>query len=105
MREGVDYYIENGKYVFTENYLRARGKCCKSGCRHCPWGFNMYKFNIGDDVTILPLGKNGKILDRMKKTIYKVAVPDLDTFLFYDEAQLDVIKKKEMNNPADVYFI
>jgi hypothetical protein len=37
--EGVDYYIENGLYVFTAEYLRKRGYCCESGCRHCPYGF------------------------------------------------------------------
>ncbi len=33
----VDYYIENGLYVFTETYHRARGYCCGSRCRHCPY--------------------------------------------------------------------
>jgi hypothetical protein len=37
--EGVDYYVENGRWVFTEKYLRDRGYCCESGCRHCPYGF------------------------------------------------------------------
>lgn len=37
--ENVDYYIENGLYVFTEKYHKERGHCCKSGCRHCPYGF------------------------------------------------------------------
>ncbi|HEX7960277.1 MAG TPA: DUF5522 domain-containing protein [Terriglobales bacterium] len=37
--EGVDYYIENGLWVFTAEYLKKRGYCCKSGCRHCPYGF------------------------------------------------------------------
>ncbi len=36
--EGVDFYIENGLYVFTEKYLLKRGYCCKNGCRHCPYG-------------------------------------------------------------------
>lgn len=39
LEENVDYYIENGKYVFTEKFLKERGYCCKSGCRHCPYGF------------------------------------------------------------------
>ena len=39
LREGIDYYVENGLYVFTEEYLRRRGYCCESGCRHCPYGF------------------------------------------------------------------
>ena len=37
--EGIDYYIENGFMVFTARYLRNRGYCCESGCRHCPYGF------------------------------------------------------------------
>jgi hypothetical protein len=37
--EGVDYYVENGLFVFTAEYLRERGYCCTSGCRHCPYGF------------------------------------------------------------------
>lgn len=34
-----DFYVENGLYVFTEAYHLKRGKCCKSGCRHCPYKF------------------------------------------------------------------
>ena len=35
--EGEDYYVENGLYVFTASYLKRRGHCCDSGCRHCPY--------------------------------------------------------------------
>jgi len=36
-----DYYLsEEGFIVFTEIYLLKRGYCCKSGCRHCPYGFD-----------------------------------------------------------------
>ncbi|MDX2135107.1 MAG: DUF5522 domain-containing protein [Saprospiraceae bacterium] len=34
-----DYYVENGFIVFTKSFLRRRGYCCKSGCRHCPYGY------------------------------------------------------------------
>lgn len=34
-----DYYWENGLMVFTAAYHLKRGHCCKSGCRHCPYGF------------------------------------------------------------------
>lgn len=37
LKKGIDYYIENGLYVFTEHYLKERGYCCGSGCRHCPY--------------------------------------------------------------------
>ena len=26
-----------GYFVFTAVYLAARGSCCESGCRHCPY--------------------------------------------------------------------
>ncbi|MFN4084101.1 MAG: DUF5522 domain-containing protein [Bacteroidia bacterium] len=35
----VHYYFENGFMVFTEAYHLQRGYCCKSCCRHCPYGF------------------------------------------------------------------
>jgi hypothetical protein len=31
------FYMENGLIVFTEAYHLARGFCCNSGCRHCPF--------------------------------------------------------------------
>ena len=37
--EGIDYYMEDGLLVFKAQYLRDRGYCCTSGCRHCPYGF------------------------------------------------------------------
>jgi hypothetical protein len=41
LKEGEDYYVDpkNGLVVFTEKYHLKRGYCCKSGCRHCPYGF------------------------------------------------------------------
>ncbi len=36
--EGTDFYREGPFVVFTAKYLRERGTCCESGCRHCPWG-------------------------------------------------------------------
>lgn len=40
--EGEDYYVDElGRYVFTSEYLLKRGYCCESGCRHCPYGFNL----------------------------------------------------------------
>jgi len=36
-----DYYLsEEGFIVFTEKYHLKRGYCCKSGCKHCPYGYN-----------------------------------------------------------------
>ncbi|KAF2519861.1 hypothetical protein E0W68_01120 [Flavobacterium salilacus subsp. salilacus] len=39
--EGEDYYLTpEGYKVFTEKYHLQRGYCCKSGCRHCPYGYD-----------------------------------------------------------------
>lgn len=38
-REGDDFYYEGPYRVWTAGYLRRRGFCCQSGCRHCPYGF------------------------------------------------------------------
>lgn len=35
--EGLDYYLENGKWVFTEWFHLKRGHCCGNRCRHCPF--------------------------------------------------------------------
>jgi len=39
MRQGEDGYTdpETGLFVFTAAYLAARGTCCESDCRHCPY--------------------------------------------------------------------
>lgn len=37
--EGIDYYVENGNYVFKAWFHLKRGVCCTNGCRHCPYGF------------------------------------------------------------------
>lgn len=40
LEEG-DYYLSaEGYRVFTAQYLLKRGYCCKSGCRHCPYGYD-----------------------------------------------------------------
>ncbi len=49
--EKGDYYInELGFRVFTKQYHIKRGYCCKSDCKHCPYGYdkktdNFKKFN------------------------------------------------------------
>lgn len=38
-QEDEDFYWDGPYMVFTEKFLRERGFCCQSGCRHCPYGF------------------------------------------------------------------
>jgi len=36
-----DYYLSPESYIiFTESYHLKRGYCCKSGCKHCPYGYD-----------------------------------------------------------------
>lgn len=39
--EGVDFYKEDQKVVFTSVYHLKRGYCCHSKCRHCPYGLGV----------------------------------------------------------------
>ena len=46
---GVDYYLSpEGYVVFTEAYHLKRGYCCKSGCKHCPYGFDVKTASRGE---------------------------------------------------------
>lgn len=38
MMQADEFYWEGGYMVFTERFHLRRGKCCGSGCRHCPYG-------------------------------------------------------------------
>ncbi|SKC40165.1 DUF5522 domain-containing protein [Ohtaekwangia koreensis] len=42
-KDSIYHYMENGLIVFTEAFHLKRGYCCKSGCRHCPYGFKKGK--------------------------------------------------------------
>lgn len=39
--EDTHYYLDDGLMVFTELYHLQRGYCCKSGCRHCVYGYKL----------------------------------------------------------------
>lgn len=42
-KKGEEGYLdpEEGYFVFTRQYHLQRGECCESGCRHCPYGFEV----------------------------------------------------------------
>jgi len=37
LKEGSDFYWENGRIVLTAQFLSSRGFCCNSRCRNCPF--------------------------------------------------------------------
>jgi len=49
---GDTFYTDpaTGLFVFTEVAHKKRGKCCGSGCRHCPFNHA----NVKDDQKIVP---------------------------------------------------
>ncbi|MCQ4036319.1 DUF5522 domain-containing protein [Kaistella montana] len=54
IKENEDYYYnEQGYKVFTEKFHLKRGYCCKSGCKHCPYGYDKKT-----DRFIKPIKKN-----------------------------------------------
>jgi hypothetical protein len=42
----LSYTDKLGNTVFTSEYLRKKGTCCRSGCLHCPYGFTLKKFGF-----------------------------------------------------------
>jgi len=47
VQRGDDYYMDpvTGLLVMTEKYLRDRGECCDSRCRHCPFGDRPFDYS------------------------------------------------------------
>jgi hypothetical protein len=37
IKEGIDYYMEGERVIFTALAHIQRGSCCGNGCRHCPY--------------------------------------------------------------------
>jgi hypothetical protein len=61
--EGLDYYLEGGKFVFTAAYHVKRGYCCNSKCRHCPYRADAVQTStirvVGVPLIKLPGGRGG----------------------------------------------
>ena len=49
--EGEDYYFnDRHRLVFTAHYLRKKGKCCYSGCLHCPYDEKLKNRKVDPEV-------------------------------------------------------
>lgn len=46
MEKPLSYTNHDGFLVFTSEYHRKRGHCCRSTCLHCPYGLTIKKFGI-----------------------------------------------------------
>ena len=47
--EGEDFYWEDGLVILSPAFLLRRGKCCKSRCKNCPYGFRGHN-HLHDEV-------------------------------------------------------
>ena len=44
--QGIHYYLEGERVIFTSLFHFQRGQCCGNGCRHCPYTKPHKKGNI-----------------------------------------------------------
>jgi hypothetical protein len=53
MQKELSYLSPEGYTIFTSQFLKNRGTCCKTSCLHCPYGFTLKKCGLQfNDVTI-----------------------------------------------------
>lgn len=46
MQKELSYLSPEGFTVFTSQFHKNRGYCCKSACLHCPFGFTTKKLGV-----------------------------------------------------------
>ncbi len=46
MNKELSYETPEGYTVFTSQFLKNRGTCCKSACLHCPYGYTLKKHGL-----------------------------------------------------------
>ena len=46
MHKELSYETPEGYTVFTSQFLRNKGTCCKSACLHCPYGYTLKKHGL-----------------------------------------------------------
>lgn len=46
MEKELSYLTPEGYTVFTSQFLKNKGTCCKSACLHCPYGYTLKKHGL-----------------------------------------------------------
>ena len=66
------YYSNDGYIIFTEKYHLNRGYCCKSNCKHCPYGYDIKtgKIKLMAEFKTLILEGIPKQLPELKKDLF-----------------------------------
>ena len=77
----LSYVNKKGDHVFTSEYHRKRGSCCKSKCLHCPFGTTIKAYGLSfENVTVENEKVAQEILDHHKGEEGKAEVNPVDTF-------------------------
>jgi hypothetical protein len=113
-KEGIHYYMDGERVVFTALFHIQRGQCCGNGCRHCPYDL---KYNKGRVVVseeslkleIMRIKEIEKQLKEIQKTDFNNMTPEqlqaiVDQLLnFTEEAESqldnDINQINESENP------
>ena len=77
IKQGIHYYMEGERVIFTALFHIQRGSCCGNGCRHCPYD---------------PKHKKGKVV--LSKESLKLEIMRIEDI----QKQLKEIQNKDFNN-------
>jgi len=75
--EGIHYYMDGTRVVFTALFHIQRGSCCGNGCKHCPYD---------------PKHKKGRVV--LSKESLKFEIMRLEEL----QKQLEEIQSKDLKN-------
>lgn len=112
-----DYYIENGNWVFTSDFLKNRGYCCSNNCRHCPYKTKKHQmleakgickdygsvrvlkgidFSIGQGEVVSIVGKSGAGKSTFLHILGTLDYPSSGE-VFYQGEKIHFQKEKELS--------
>lgn len=58
----LSYIDKDGNTIFTSEYYKNRGSCCKSNCLHCPYGTTLKNCGLSFDACDLNLSSDRQAL-------------------------------------------
>jgi hypothetical protein len=79
MQKELSYLSPEGYTVFTSQFLKNRGTCCKSSCLHCPFGYTLKKCGLEFQAV------TESEFESVEKIFSDVSTPTPDWKSFYPE--------------------
>ncbi len=99
MQKELSYLTPEGFTVFTSQYLKNKGTCCKSLCLHCPFGYTLKKLGLQfDDVTEEDFSLIEAVMDEsgQEKVDYRPFYPNNIKLLFIKDVVCGVMLKNHI---------